>query len=227
MRGGVRCQRRGLMKKLHQQISPAKDPSFVCLNWLFSLHASTSSIYFYFLTLLLYVPHSTGLTRCPFLALLSGAAASSLCLSSSTRRSSALAPSDSWCCFYWWRLRYKLDCAPGSEFSLIYGILPLFTHSKGSYCLNSLQPVPLTPKHTLAELFVGRAALEKKLMTFKNAPACRNKPILTSFKKMCPSFCVSVLSNANLSAFMSCTDPDQALVTGCTTIKQANNLVTS
>lgn len=61
---------------------------------------------------------------------------------------------------YWWRLTNKLDCAPSSEFSLIYGILPLFTHSKGSYNFKSLKPIILTPKQTFTELFEGKAGLE-------------------------------------------------------------------
>lgn len=57
-------------------------------------------------------------------------------------------------------INYKLDCALSSEFSLIYGILPLFTHSKGSYNFKSLKPVILTPKQAFTEPLEGKAGLE-------------------------------------------------------------------
>lgn len=60
----------------------------------------------------------------------------------------------------WGEINCKLDCAPSSEFSLIYGILPLFTHSKGSYNFNSLKPAILTPKQALTELPEGKVGLE-------------------------------------------------------------------
>lgn len=62
--------------------------------------------------------------------------------------------------FLWGEINCKLDCAPSSEFSLIYRILPLFTHSKGSYNFKSLKPAILTPKHALTELPEGKVALE-------------------------------------------------------------------
>lgn len=60
----------------------------------------------------------------------------------------------------WGEINCKLDCAPSSEFSLIYGILPLFTHSKGSYNFKSLKPAILTPKQALTEVPEGKAGLE-------------------------------------------------------------------
>lgn len=60
----------------------------------------------------------------------------------------------------WGEINCKLDCAPSSEFSLIYGILPLFTHSKGSYNFKSLKPAILTPKQALPELPEGKVGLE-------------------------------------------------------------------
>lgn len=57
----------------------------------------------------------------------------------------------------WGEINCKLDCAPSSEFSLIYRILPLFTHSKGSYNFKS---AILTPKQALTELPEGKVGLE-------------------------------------------------------------------
>lgn len=66
----------------------------------------------------------------------------------------------------WGEINCKLDCAPSSEFSLIYGILPLFTHSKGSYNFKSLKPAILTPKQALTELPEGKVGLEIFLTTY-------------------------------------------------------------
>lgn len=60
----------------------------------------------------------------------------------------------------WGEINCKLDCAPSSECSLISRILPLFTHSKGSYNFKSLKHAILTPKQALTELPEGKVGLE-------------------------------------------------------------------
>lgn len=126
----------------------------------------------------------------------------------------------------WGEINCKLDCAPSSEFSLIYRILPLFTHSKGSYNFKSLKPAILTPKHALTELPEGKVALEIFFdNVFLTAPVCRNKTIFTSFKIIHMSIFVSMPSNANHSAFKLCTNTDQALVTANTKKKKKKQII--
>lgn len=120
----------------------------------------------------------------------------------------------------WGEINCKLDCAPSSEFSLIYGILPLFTHSKGSYNFNSLKPAILTPKQALTELPEGKVGLEIFWQCIFNCSSLQKQTTFTSFKTIHMSIFVSVPSNANHSAFKSCTNTEQALVTGYTKKKQ-------
>lgn len=104
------------------------------------------------------------------------------------------------------------------------GILPLFTHSKGSYNSKSLKPVISAPK--LSQNYLKEKQLWKFFdNTFLNAVVCRNKIIVTSSKAIRTSISVSKLSNANPSAFKLYTNTDRALGPGYT--KKANNLVTS
>lgn len=152
------CQSNGLIKKKQQtnNNSPARTKLHETEQTM-QPQNNTSSIFF---MLLLYVLQSSRITQYTFFALFSGVIAYFLYSNNFNGRSSVLTQSDSWCCFYWWRLTYKLDCAPSSEFSLIYGILPLFTHSKVSYNFKSLKPVILTPKQAFTELFEGKAGFE-------------------------------------------------------------------